>query len=131
MLLIETLGPFFRSHGLPLSTTVVLNRRSDQGKDEILHIVEINGPPMTDTEDAYDNAAILVRSRGPRNDAVIARNTAHIVDRIMLDPKLRPYDLGGSRVLSSGRLGGGPAFFEIDTDSRTIYMASYWITNQR
>lgn len=131
MLLIESLEPFLRANGLPASAAVALNRRSDAGQDEVLQVVEINGPPMIDAEDAYDNAAVLIRSRGPRNNASTARNTAHIVDRIFLDPKLRPYDLGGSRVLASGRLGGGPAFFEVDTDNRTIYMASYWIMIQR
>ncbi len=133
MLKIEALAAWLLANtpALPQNTYFALNRRTDRDPDALIQIGEIGGPPMIDAEETYDNPAVQIFTRSPRDNAPIARDMAHAIDRTILDHKLRPFNLAGFRCIAAGRLGGGPGFWEVDDDNRTVYFASYWFTIQR
>lgn len=130
MLKIEGLESFFKANGFPADVPFAWNRRVHT-PDRMVQLTEVSGPPMTDAEEAYDNAGVQMFFRSPRELVEVARDDAHMVDSIVLNDSIRPFSIEGFRVISCGRMGGGPSFWEIDQDDRGLYVCLYWFTTQR
>lgn len=131
MLKLEDLEAWIKANAsFPLGTPAFALNRRKESPDRLIQLVEMQGVPVTDTEMAFDTAVVQVIFRGERNNPPQARDDAHALDKLVVN-QTRSFYLGSSLVISTGRVGGGPGYLEIDDDERPLYYCAYWFTIQR
>ncbi|PLS86467.1 MAG: hypothetical protein CYG60_07085 [Actinobacteria bacterium] len=99
--------------------------------DRIVTITETGGPPSIDLEDATEIVALQIRCRSPEDAPHEARDLALQIDRIVMDAPRNSFSLAGYRVISTGRMGGRPAYMSTDHQERTTYVCNYWLEIER
>lgn len=128
MFRIEDFSTWLTSHGV---NAPYAYNRSPMTPDKIVTITETSGPPSMSLQDATEIVGLQIRSRSSEDTPHEARDLAALIDGILMNDALTPFSLNGSHVLSSGRMGGRPAYMSTDHQERTTYVCNYWMEIER
>lgn len=124
MLDIEALADWLTSQGVtePIYFGSIPDDTGRARPPDALHaLIDTGGLPMT-VERSYDRPTFQVLTRRP--DAREAREAAAKVHDIIMDAVI-PFELGGRRVIDTGRVGGPPTQVGQDDRRRTYYSCNY------
>lgn len=124
MIALEDLKSWLQARGITASISM-----GQQPEDPTSNITlrETGGIGMT-VQRAFDRPTFQVLARGATGRD--ARDLAEQVDTLIVDAPT-PFDLNGSRVIDTGRVGGGPGYLGTDDRRGTEYSCNYWMETAR
>ena len=124
----DFIKPNLVSRGYTLPERAAFNRLPPSSHS-IVALSDVTGLAL-EMQDKLDNPGVQITVRSKPNRAQEARDLINAIDAIVLDASLRPFTLDERLVLTTGRMGSGPIYFDTDDHNRTLYFVTYWLTIQ-